>query len=185
MLIWNGTTWVVPNAPAQNPTGLELITTGTLSGSSRNFVGCFTPEYDNFKIVLSSVQTSANADIYFNFLSGSTAATSGDYSFAYLGWRVDGVAFNANNGAATLGYTGISQNGVANTPLGNASMDVYSPRLAQRTFITSAAIGYVTNWYSRNGQSHFNLSTAFDGIQFLTAGAPTMGGNVSVYGYRK
>jgi hypothetical protein len=26
LLVWNGTAWVIPNSPAQNPTGLELVT---------------------------------------------------------------------------------------------------------------------------------------------------------------
>lgn len=175
----------VLTAAQMNAVGLWRITSATLSTSTTQIVGCFTSDFDNYRIVLSSVQTSANADIYFQFLNNTTPATGSDYTFAYLGWRADGVALNANNGGTSLGYTGISQNGVPNTPLGNASMDIYSPFLNQRTFVTSSAIGYVVNWYSRIGQSHNNLVTSFNGIQFMTAGAPTMGGIVTVYGYRK
>ena len=166
--------------------GLVYITSQSLATATTNVVGCFTSTYDNYRIVLSSVQMSANADIYWRMLSGSTPETGVNYAFAFLGLRVDGVADNTSNPAAAVGYTGMTQQGVANTPVCNASLDIYSPKLSQRTFMTCQANSITTaNWLSRAGYSHLNLTTSYDGIQFTTLGAPTMGGTVTVYGYRK
>jgi hypothetical protein len=165
--------------------GLVYITSGALSGTATNYAGCFTSTYDNYRIVISSYQANATAYLYWRLLSGTTPATSADYSFACIGLRVDGVAINNSNGANASGYTGISQSGVNNTPLGNGTFDIYSPKLSQRTFMSGNSIGYLTNWYGQSVMSHYNLSNSYDGIQFLTDGAPTFGGTVTIYGYRK
>jgi hypothetical protein len=64
-------------------------------------------------------------------------------------------------------------------------MDLNGPQIAQRTFGTTAGIGYASAFYSRTGFSHHNLTNAYNGIRILTNGAATMSGNVSIYGYRK
>ncbi len=166
--------------------GLVYITSGALSGTSKNFEGCFTSTYDNYRIVLSSIAISADGDIYWRGLVGTTPSISADYSFAFLGLSASNVQLNASNAAATIAYSGITAvGGVGGIVVASASIDMYGPKLAQRTFSTSNASGYSSGFYGRQGQSHFNLSTSFDGIQFLTAGAPTMAGTVTIYGYRK
>ena len=176
----------VLTASAMDKIGLWRVGGGALSGSATNFVGCFTSDYDNYRIVMSSLSLSANADIYWQGLVGTTPSTSGDYSFAYLGLTGTSVQLNAANSAATVGYTGFTASGgVGGIIVGSVSMDVYSPARAERTFVTSNAVGYASTFYGRQGMSHFNLTTAFNGIQFNTAGATTMTGRVDIYGYRK
>jgi hypothetical protein len=166
--------------------GLTYITSGALSSTATNFAGCFTSTYDNYRIVLSSISLSADADIYWRGLVGTTPSTSADYSFAFLGIRADNTQQNATNPAVSIAYTGITAvGGVGGVIVGSASIDMYGPKLAQRTFSTSNATGYNSGFYCRQGQSHFNLTTSFDGIQFLTTAAPTMTGTVTIFGYRK
>jgi hypothetical protein len=176
----------VLTAAAMDSIGLWKVAEGALSGATTQFEGCFTNDFDNYRIVMSSLSTSTNADIYWSGLVGTTPSISADYSFAFYGLTAAGVALNASNTASTLGYTGFSATGgVGGIIIGSASIDVYGPKLAQRTFLTSLALGYASNFYGRQGMSHFNLTTAFDGIQFTTGGAPTMGGTITIYGYRK
>ena len=166
--------------------GLTYITSGSLSTATTSFVGCFTSAYDNYRIVLSSLSCSADGDIYWCGLVGSTPSISADYSFAFLGLRADNVQQNASNAASTLAYTGFTAVGsVGGLIVGSLSMDIYGPKLAQRTFATHNAMGYNAGFYGRQGASHFNLTTQFDGIQFKTGAAPTMTGTVTIYGYRK
>lgn len=166
--------------------GLVYITSGSLSGSSTNFAGCFTSTYDNYRIVISSASISANGDIYWRGLVGTTPSTSSDYSFAFNGLLADGTSFNASNPAASVGYIGVSAlGGVGGVVVGSASLDVYGPKLSQRTFLTCVGMGYYSGFYGRSGMSHFNLTTSFDGIQFTTLGTTTMTGTVTIYGYRK
>jgi hypothetical protein len=94
------------------------------------------------------------------------------------------VGLNTAFAGSTSGFTGITSN-LASTILGASSLDVYGPQLAQRTLITVASVGYSSAFFSRQGFSHHNLTTAYTGIRFLTASAATFTGNVSIYGYRK
>ena len=185
LLVWNGTAWVIPNSPAQNPQGLELITTGTLSSTTTNFASCFSLTYDNYRIVMDSVNFSASGDLYYRFLSGTTPNSSTDYFWSYAGLRSDTVPSNSSAQGQAKGYTGITAT-VGGQVLASGVFDVYTPfRGDRRSFITGSTIGYETQWYARQGMTHFNLTNGFDGIQFLTNTADTVTGNVSVYGYRK
>jgi hypothetical protein len=176
----------MPNKQTTNPDGLEFITSGSLSTATTSFVGCFTNTYDNYRIVLSSLSCSADADIYWCGLVGSTASVTADYSFAVLGLRADNTQQNASNSASTLAYTGFTAvGGVGGLVVGSLSMDIYGPKLTQRTFATSNAMGYNSGFNGRQGASHYNLTTSFDGIQFTTGAAPTMAGTATIYGYRK
>ena len=166
--------------------GLTYITSGALSSTGTNFAGCFTSTYDNYRIVMSSLALSADADIYWAGLVGTTPSTSADYSFAQLGLRADNTALNAANSASTLGYTGFTATGgVGGVVVGSVSIDIYGPKLTQRTFMTVNAMGYSLGFYARQGMSHFNLTTSFNGIRFTAGAAPTMTGTVTIFGYRK
>jgi hypothetical protein len=76
--------------------------------------------------------------------------------------------------------------GLSGAVLSGGSMDVYAPQSAsQRTFLTSAAVGYTTDFYHRHGMGGFNELLTFDGIRFFTNAGPNFTGNVTIYGYRK
>ena len=180
-----GQVFTAADANLMANSGLTYITSGALSGTSTNFVGCFSSTYENYRIVFSSVQWSGAGDIYWNLLSGTTPETTANYSWAFLGYRIDAVTANSNGSGITTGYTGMSQSGVNNVPFGSCSLDIYSPNLAQRTLITATSISYQTNFLSRTGMGLHNLTTSYNGIQFNTGGGANMGGTVTIYGYRK
>lgn len=165
--------------------GLVYVTSGTLSTNEKKITSCFSSNYSNYRIVLDSLQLSANADIYFQFLVGSTPTTSANYTWAMRGLKVNGASMDTNNGGSSQCYSGFTNVSAPNTIVGSAIIDVMSPQLTQRTLCLVSAVGYDSDWYSRQGMTHCNLTTAFDGIMFTTLGAPTMGGNYTVYGYRK
>jgi hypothetical protein len=174
----------VLRAADMNAVGLWRVGGGALSGSTVNFAGCFTSDYTDYRIVIDSVSFSASSDLYWRLLSGTTPASSADY-----GWSVTGLT-DASGGtssaasAQTIGYTGASSN-TASLIIAACSLDVYGPQLAQRTFVTSSAVGYASAFYHRTGMSYYNLTNAYNGIQFTTLSANTFTGNVSIYGYRK
>jgi hypothetical protein len=174
----------VLNASDMNAVGLWRVGGGALSGSSTNFAGVFTSDYTNYRIVIDSLNVNSTSDIYFRMLSGTTPATGLHYSFAYYGISENNVGLNSTGAGQGFGYLGFTSN-LASTILGTVSLDISGPQLAQRTFCTVNAVGYSSAFYSRVGFSHHNLLTAYDGIQFTTATAATITGNVSIYGYRK
>lgn len=166
--------------------GLVYITQTTLSGTSKDVTSIFSSTYTNYLITLDSLQTSGTGDIYLRMLSGSTAATAAEYFWAFTGYTDGATASNsASSVAQTFGYTGFVQSAANNIAIGSARLDVFGPNLAQRTFLKCATVGYSSGTIVRDGAVRHNLTTAYDGIQFLTNSAVTMGGNVTVYGYRK
>jgi hypothetical protein len=154
--------------------GLVYITSGALSGTDTHY-----------KILIDDITPSASISLVFQFLVGVTPNTTADYNWAFTGLRTDAVAIDVNGQNQTFGFTGIS-GGVAADSVGFASLDVFGPQTTtMRTIVLSSAYSYPAEWGARNGGSHFNSFTAFDGIRFLTNSAATVTGNVTIYGYRK
>jgi len=184
LLVWNGTAWVIPNAPAQNPMGLELITTGVLSTATTNFQSCFTSTYRNYRVIVDSPTMSSAGDFYIRYLTGTSTPSSGsNYYWAYRG--INSAAASADNTASANahGYMGWSAAGAGGT--GGISVDIYQPNLAVTTIATINASSLGSGVYVvRNGQVAWDAATVFTGFQITSAGAATLTGNVSIYGYR-
>jgi hypothetical protein len=166
--------------------GLVYVTSGALSGSSTNFAGCFdNTKYVNYRIVIDGPQVSASATIHFRMLSGTTPSSgANEYNWGFRGIDRAGASLDNSSANNTLGSTGFTSDTQFNTVIGATSMDVYRPHQAVRTYFNITASCFVGIFGMRFGMSEHNLTTAYDGIQFLTNSAATMGGTVSIYGYR-
>jgi hypothetical protein len=175
----------VLTAAAMDSIGMWLVASGPLATATTNFVGCFTGDFTNYRIVVDSVETSGNTDFSFRMLSGTTPASGGDYNIAMVGISDIAGAENRTQVNQSLGYTGFTNVGTFNVPIGSFVFDVYGPQIAQRTFFTINATTHTGNFIGRAGMVVHKLTTAYDGIQFLTNSAVTVGGNVTIYGYRK
>lgn len=164
--------------------GLVYITGGTLSGSSTNFVGCFTSTYRDYRIVVSNGILGAATDMGFQMLVGSTA-TATNYWYAYTGTAAGGGASNQTGQNIAVGRTGANATG-ANDTFGLV-MDIYGPQVASVfTFITAQSANQQSDDFrARSGGCGVNLTTQFDGIRFMSAGGQAIGGNVRIYGYRQ
>ena len=189
MLIWNGTAWVIPNAPAQNPTGMELIQTSTVtSGTQLLCDNVFNSTYDNYRVVVSMVGvTNANILRFTLYNSSGTERTSGYFGTA---WGVDyasGPTTLYSTGAQTT-YMPLVYIGNA-APYASASFDVVQPfSPAVNTTITGTHTGInAGNWFHGgviNGVYNGSSET-HRGFRLSNSGGTAMTGTVSVYGYRK
>jgi hypothetical protein len=176
----------VLRATDMNAVGLWRVGGGALSGTTTNFEGVFTSDFTNYLITLDNLQMSATADIYLRMLNGSSAANTADYFWAFLGLTDAGGNVNSQAASQTVGFIGFSQGSANNIAIGSSRIDVFSPALAARTFFKCATVAYPSgNTATRDGVIRHNLTSSYNGIQFVTASAATMGGNVSIYGYRK
>jgi hypothetical protein len=175
----------VLNASDMNAVGLWRVGGGALSTATTDFVGCFTSNYTNYRIVIDQIKWSGTGDLYFRMLNGTTPEQSAVYSWAYNGLSATNVGSNSNGNGQTLGYLGTSNNGLNNQSIGSASFDIYSPNVATATLLTGVGIGVITDFVSRAGIAAHNVATAYNGIRLTTASAVTLTGNVSIYGYRK
>jgi hypothetical protein len=176
----------VLTASAMDSIGLWRVASGPLSGTATNFVGCFTSDYTNYRIVIDGITFNTTGDVYIQFLDGSTPNATLNYQWAYSGLLVTGTNAPSDGSGQTVGYTGTTVSAAFNQTMASIAMDVFAPQsAAQRKFVAISASGYGANFYVRNGMVQQNQLLAFDGIRFLTASAATFTGNVTIYGYRK
>jgi hypothetical protein len=171
-------------AAAMDSIGLWKVASGTLSTATTNFVGCFTSDYTNYRIVIDSLNFSGTGDLYWQLLTGTTVESGNNYKWAMTGLTESGLATNSATAASTRGYTGATSQ-TASLVLSSSTMDVLGPNLAQRTLCMVAASGLEAAYYHRTGWAQYNQTNAYDGIRFTTATAVTVTGNVTIYGYRK
>ena len=180
LLIWNGTAWVIPNSPAQNPQGLELITTGALS-SAVNFEGCFSATYTNYRIVVNvDTHTGGAVNIQAFPLLGSTPnTTAANYSNVGMeqpiasGWTI--TTFGKSGTGAGWEIGRLNGDGASGTFI----VDIFNPFVSVKTYFKSE---YIDGGQAGRLAGLLSVTTSYDGIRFT---GPTMTGTVSVYGYRK
>jgi hypothetical protein len=180
VLVWDNAAWVMI-ADTDTPPGMQLVASGTLSGTSRNFEGCFTSEFRNYRIVLDGIARSDNSELFFRYLLNSTAQQANNYYWSVPGFAINGNTNNLFSQGSTVGTTGINSD-TGNGHRGNGTMEIFNPFTTETKW---AQIFSVTQfWGFRSGAVAYNSQTAFNGIQFLSNGAATMTGNVAIYGYR-
>jgi hypothetical protein len=173
------------DASSLNRVGLWKITSGSLSGSSTNFVGCFSSDYDNYRVVVQSIKTNANADIRIRMLNGTTPLTNSSYVWTNFGYANGGGALITEVSAGLLSsiYTGLA---IYSTGIqGSLVFDVNTPNLVKNTIFMGQSVSFNGSWLSKTLFGLQQDDISFDGFQFTTLGAPTMTGTVTIYGYRK
>jgi hypothetical protein len=178
LLVWNGTAWVIPNSPAQNPQGLELVKTQTIgSGITSPLVSnCFSSTYDNYRVAITDCVTSANGEGF--GVRTVTDATGYRYGGFYVAYTSATLVAQASNGQSyfPIGFTSQST-----SYKNNLSCEIYAPFLTQVTrFISSnASVAYNTNF---NGLVADATSTT--DLTVLVSSGTMTGGTIRVYGYR-
>jgi hypothetical protein len=175
----------VLTAAAMDSIGLWKVTSGTLSSTATNIVGCFSSDYRNYRIVIDQISLSSAGEIYWQLLDNTTPNAS-NHRWALLGLNALGTGLNsATNTTVAEAFTGINHSaGVDNLILSALTMDIMGPFIAQRTFAHTSAICFTPTNAFRYGLSMNNSSVSYNGIRFLTQSAVTMTGNYTVYGYR-
>jgi hypothetical protein len=187
LYVWNGSAWVIPNSPAQNPQGLELITTATCSSggtgsggviaiglvqSSVTVANAFSSNYDNYKILIQNTSSSTLNGVRLQLASstGSTYSTA-NMNIAYSSASVTPeVASNATQWSIGTGQG-----------LTSITLDLISPFLATDSQVMAqSSCDTFVSW--RSGRDSADLSsTGF--VLSLTSGTIT-GGTIRIYGYR-
>jgi len=176
----------VLRAADMNAVGLWRVGGGALSGSTTDFVGCFTSDYTNYRIIIDAPQISSAGDIYFRLLNGTSPVT-GNYYWVSLGANILGTIQNAfSAGVSNEGYTGwTTTSGGAGTDTGGLSFDIQNPFVAKRTIFTGSFMSYQTDWKHGTTTINHGVQTAYSGLRITTLTAASLTGNVSIYGYRK
>jgi hypothetical protein len=194
MYIWNGTAWVIPNAPAQNPTGLELVTTATCSsggtasggvvtvGSSVSSVvidNAFSSTYDNYRISMSGGVGSTPAALTFKLGASSTGYYFSGLSVLY---SADTLGYSRTNNGSTWDVVGGSYVDGA-----RLEVDLVNPFVSARKtgLYMYGLIDYRTAGSSRVGGAGFhNVADSYTGFTIGVGAGTLTGGTIRVYGYR-
>jgi hypothetical protein len=176
LLVWNGTAWVIPNSPAQNPMGLELVKSQTIGSgvSSVTVTDAFSATYDTYKIILTGGTTNTT-DSTLSLRLGSTAT---GYYLSQPGVNYVGAtaSFASSNNDAYWLYVGR-----ALTNGNNMNLEVSAPFLANLTYITGAVGNTNTG---RNFSGYLNNTTSYTAFTVQVDSATITGGTIRVYGYR-
>lgn len=157
--------------------GLALVASQSFtSASTVSINNCFTSTYAHYRIVILVTASSASI-VYGRMRAAGTDNTSANYHFQ-----------NINGQASTAGAArGSSQTflvfGNPNSAASWASSDIFQPQLAAPTFYVCATGDSTTSPRNWQYTGAHNVSTAYDGISFVSD-TGNITGNVRIYGYR-
>lgn len=181
------TAGAVLTAAQMNAVGLWLVgSTTATSGSTAQVLGCFSTDYDSYKIIVSDLRTVAAASFTMQLLQGSTAVATN------YGWgvsRVDyaGALTGAGSGITPLVSSWASQVTNSTTSATSMIMEVQNPFLSQYTYAQwESTDNRGGSGYARVMGGGTQASTnSFTGIRFTLTASSITNMNISVYGYRK
>ena len=168
--------------------GLVYITGVSVSSgttTSVSFNNCFSSTYDHYRILIDGFRpANAGRSVMMRMRVGGSDATGTDYYTAYRGLYVNNTSADTFENPGSSGATGMYNS--ANTlDLGSASLDIFNPFKAERTYAQGNAILYNTNFGMRSGGFEHNVTSSYDGFTLVLDGT----GNITtirvrVYGYR-
>ena len=168
----------VLTASAMDSIGLWLVKTQTVGTavSSVPVSGAFSNNFANYRIIISTVDFSANGESVLLTLSGVSGSVY-KYNLQYSTYAAAGFTGTGSGGISTgflVGYGGSTDNT-------NLSIDLYNPQLQKQTGFTSSCSSETFFTVAGGICTSTVQSTDFT----VTAGAGTMtGGTIRVYGYR-
>lgn len=179
--------------------GLVLITPssvsgGTLSGATVNVAGStavdirgvFSSDYDVYKVEARFWNGSSTLDVYYRWIVGTSAVSSTNYWWSYLGRDYLGASKTTETTSANVGFTGTTCNTATDTV---SFMDATISHPADSTlrsgFMSSAHCNDSSVFFYRTGAGGHRNIEAHDGIQFRSNSAVTFYATIRFYGYGK
>ena len=167
----------VLTAAQMNAVGLWLVKTQTVGSavSSVTVSDVFSSDYDNYRVVLASIDGSVSDQISLLTFGSTTTGYYGALSLVSLTAGTQTILTRSNAASNYLVASDVDKTTYA-------SFDIYSPYLSERTGFAGTGFGYAYTSTFGGFVANTTSYTAFT----ITAGAGTMtGGTISVYGYRK
>jgi len=178
LYVYNGSAWVIPNSPAQNPTGLELVSS-TAVGTAVSTVtvsNAFSTTYDTYRVVWSGGVGSVSTGLGVR-VGGATT----NYSHMLFWQSISGPAgVNNDNSSST---TQVNYVGSMTTNSSTLTLDVINPYIS--TLCTTFTGGsYIAGDFGV-GVGRHNTAQSNTSVTVLPLTGTMTGGTIYVYGYRK
>jgi hypothetical protein len=155
--------------------GLVFIKSQTVGSgvASVTVSDAFSSTYDNYKITYTNGSCSV-----ITILAMRLGGTVTQYYNAGLSVPFTGAtALQQNNGGSAW-----SPIGVTGSDYANINLELFSPFLSKKTFLSSEYL-YVLE-YTKSG-GYLNDTTSYTAFTIIPGGGTLTGGTVTVYGYRK
>ena len=138
--------------------------------------GVFTSDYDNYMIVMRTDPSGARL-LEARLRASGTDASGSNYTYQMLaaGSTTVSAGRTASQSVTRFGYfDGATMNGI--------SIYCFGPYLSQPTALRSVTVSDNASAYIEDYASTHSLSSAYDGVSFLSNNTQTFTGLVSVYG---
>ena len=181
-LVWDNSAWVMVT-DADQPPGLQFITSRTFTASASENFDVFSSEFTHYQVNIRLSHRSASTNIHLRFRSGST--TNADNDYYYSAYYMDqGTATGARNGNPS---TFIELFTVPNFPdFCQGTFTILSPALEVRTIVNGVHTNNIGAGFAHQQLGALkNVTTAWSGFQlYSSTGGTTFGAQVEVYGYR-
>ena len=178
----------VLTAAAMDSIGLWKVSeTNFTNQPTVDIANCFTTDYQNYRIQIVITSTaSTNTQLNLRLFNGGTTLASGYANFGFYVGSPGSGAFFTDNFTATL--WAINQIG-GNTPPAVTTIDMFGPRLTQRTAFTFQSFatynsGGLEQRVNINGACSTTSTDQFPSLRILNGGSANMTGTVRIYGYR-
>lgn len=183
MLVYTGSTWVLPNQTTTNPTGLEFVTSGTTTTATTASVNsCFSSAYSNYRVTIWDLRPSVTQDIRLRVRAGTTDLINANYYAANI---FAGGTISSNSELAQTSFRGVY---TADTG-GNYNafqFDIYRPQETRATVIIAHGTGWDGSTIVNRSYTGFvDTSASYDGFSMFVASPNTVRYNYAVYGYKK
>ena len=172
------------DANVMKNSGLVYVAQATLSALSNNIDGCFSNDYENYRVVVAVNSVSANSVLALRLRASGTNNTSAAYYFAQTQVKWSGGSTFIGGGADTSWTMAFTNTTIPTL----ATIDIEGPYKIQATMATVATSGDAndhTAWAtSQGGLMHYGNTYQADGLNIFTSSG-VLNGFVTVYGYRK
>jgi hypothetical protein len=187
-MVYNGTSWVVLSTGRTNPSGFDLLTSGSFTTSSGVSlpINTFTSTYVNYKLNINiTANTSDSNPLLWRGRVSGTDNTTANYFYAARGSRyIDGAATTGGFGQSqTSARIGFMQNPLTSN---TCQFEVFAPQLASNTSFLWRGTGRGVSDPDAvmEGGGYFAGTTQFDSLTFFPS-AGTISGTYEVYGYAR
>lgn len=175
-----GSKLVVPTSVAVGSGSGSVDTNGKVTfttASSVSVNGCFTADYDNYRVIVIGSSTAGSTT--FRFRTAGTDNSAASYQRQYLDATSTSVAGNRVTAQTSISSMELQQTANASVLV----MDIHSPFLSQPTGLMNMTNLMTTNIYVNLLSGAHTGNTSFDGFSIIQSSG-TITGTIRVYGYK-
>lgn len=171
---------VVPTSVSVGSGSASVNANGTVTftgASSISLNGVFTSTYTNYKMVITSSASAHNINAFLRMRNAGTDTSGSIYYFGGVGGYTSGTV---------TGWSGTGTNVIqwGNTAIENTTgtIDIFRPKLTERTGFNFQSFGYTSSYLSIQGAGMLYDTVSYDGATlYLSSGNFT--GTITIYGY--